>query len=85
MVWAGDRAPNFPFNRTDYFHVGEEIILREGSNLKGTRGLLPISAHLMKNYLEAIDESKEKYANDPKNEKSKDKVAENDEVFEWAF
>ena len=47
MMSAGDRAPKFPFNRTDYVHVGEEVILREGSNLKGSRGLMPISAHLI--------------------------------------
>ena len=62
MTEAGDRAPKFPFNRTDYVHVGEEIILREGSNLKGTRGLMPISAHLIQSYVNAIDESKRKYA-----------------------
>ena len=62
MIKAGDRAPKFPFNRTDYVHVGEEIILREGSNLKGSRGLMPISAHLIQSYVNAIDESKRKYA-----------------------
>ena len=62
MMSAGDRAPKFPFNRTDYVHVGEEIILREGSNLKGSRGLMPISAHLIQSYVNAIDESKRKYA-----------------------
>ena len=62
MMSAGDRAPKFPFNRTDYVHVGEEVILREGSNLKGSRGLMPISAHLIQSYVNAIDESKRKYA-----------------------
>ena len=62
MMKAGDRAPKFPFNRTDYVHVGEEVLLREGSNLKGSRGLMPISAHLIQSYVNAIDESKRKYA-----------------------
>ena len=59
--------------------MGEEIILREGSNLKGTRGLMPLSAHLMINYLDAIEESKQKYASDHNIEKSEDKIAENTE------
>ena len=40
---------------------------------------MPLSAHRMYSYLNAIDESKEKYAYDHKIQKSEDKVAENDE------
>ena len=40
---------------------------------------MPLSAHKMYSYLNAIDESKEKYAYDHKIQKSEDKVAENDE------
>ena len=40
---------------------------------------MPLSAHKMYSYLNAIDESKEKYAYDHKIEKSENKVAENDE------
>merc|ERR1712003_342255 len=78
LCLAGDRAPKFPFNRTDYVHVGEEIILREGVNLKGSRGLLPISAHLIQSYVNAIDESRKKYAaeHDIENEESKEEIAE---------
>lgn len=74
---AGDRAPKFPFNRTDYVHVGEEIILREGSNLKGSRGLMPISAHLIQSYVNAIDESKRKYAAEHKTECNLEEKTEN--------
>ena len=40
---------------------------------------MPLSAHKMHSYLNAIDESKEKYAYDHKIQKSENKVAENDE------
>jgi len=74
---AGDRAPKFPFNSTDYVHVGEEIILREGSNLKGSRGFMPISAHLIQSYVNAIDESKRKYAAEHKIECNREEKTEN--------
>merc|ERR1712176_52802 len=77
LCLAGDRAPKFPFNRTDYVHVGEEIILREGSNLKGSRGLMPISAHLIQSYVNAIDESKRKYAAEHKMECDLEEKTEN--------
>ena len=74
---ANDRAPKFPFNSTDYVHVGEEIILREGSNLKGSMGFMPISAHLIQSYVNAIDESKQKYAAEHKIECNREEKTEN--------